>query len=307
MFIQQCTGKFVLYAILRAAGFAAAAALVCIAPIAFTGPAAAQDVTQDTVQEEAAPTPVQTSQELAIQRLTRHFQRRGVDITDYLKNPGFCLYGDIAGRFTQSPERTAGDAYLDALAKGDEAEAERVFADQYEKYKVRARFDDKADRIGAFIEDNKICLADAEARYDIPGEVIAAVLGIESDFGATTGKYNPFNVYVSMYVADYRSSFALEQLTELLEFVNRTGIDMFTMTSSYAGAVGYMQFIPYSLNHWFVGDNVLHMSDNIDSVANYLSHFEKKRGGLDEAIHAYNPSRYYVQLVKDLAEAGKQQ
>ena len=67
-----------------------------------------------------------------------------------------------------------------------------------------------------------------------------------------------------------------------------------------------MQFIPSSLNQWFVGDDVTDMTDTINSVANYLSHFLEKEGTMEKAVHRYNSSNLYVRAVLELAEYGKE-
>jgi membrane-bound lytic murein transglycosylase B len=66
-----------------------------------------------------------------------------------------------------------------------------------------------------------------------------------------------------------------------------------------------MQFIPSSLNQWFVGDDVTDMGDTINSVANYLTHFLQKEGTMEKAVHRYNSSNLYVRAVMELAEYGK--
>mgnify|MGYP000720772103 CR=1 FL=1 len=102
------------------------------------------------------------------------------------------------------------------------------------------------------------------------------ILGVESEFGRYKGSYNPLNAYISMMAEDYRYSFAEAQLIELLRFCKRTGLDIMSLQSSYAGAMSYAQFIPYSLNRWWKnseGQGLYHMPDNIRSVANYLAHF----------------------------------
>ena len=66
-----------------------------------------------------------------------------------------------------------------------------------------------------------------------------------------------------------------------------------------------MQFIPSSLNRWFVGKDVWEMNDNISSVANYLSYFKREKGDIEKAVFAYNPSRFYVKTVLELADYAK--
>ena len=108
-----------------------------------------------------------------------------------------------------------------------------------------------------------------------------------------------------MYVKGYRKEFAVSQLAELCKFAKKNNLEIFTLNSSYAGAIGPMQFLPWSLNRWFVGDDVFDMGCAISSVANYLAHFRKKRGSLEKAIFAYNPSKLYCKAVVELAGYNK--
>jgi len=144
-------------------------------------------------------------------------------------------------------------------------------------------------------------LQKAEEEYDIPRYVIAAIIGIESDFGRNIGSFNPFNAYVSMYAENYRADFAKAQLEELLKFVERNEIDVFELKSSYAGAMSFAQFIPYSLNKWFVGADIFDMNNNIMSVGNYLAYFKERTGSLERAVFRYNPSQLYTDAVLALA------
>src|SRR5690625_8044129 len=107
-----------------------------------------------------------------------------------------------------------------------------------------------------------------------------------------------------MYSEDYRSKFARAQLEELLIFIRDRNIDVFELKSSYAGAMSYAQFIPYSLNRWFVGDDIFDMHNNIQSVANYLFHFKNITGTIEVAVYHFNSSSLYQYNLKVLqAEA----
>ncbi len=234
------------------------------------------------------------------------FKVKGHDIESFLSDPKFEIYENIDSIFINSAEAMGADAYREALKKGDMAEAERIFNEEYEKYKKKIGFDDKKGYICQFMEQYPTELLAAEKQYLIPGDIIASIIGIESNFGRYTGKRQAFNVYISLYVKNYRREFALRQLEELLIFRRKTNQDIFDFNSSYAGAIGYMQFIPSSLNQWFVGDDVKDMSDTINSVANYLAYFKGKEGTLDKAVFRYNPSKFYVKAVLELAEYGKE-
>ncbi len=217
----------------------------------------------------------------SLDSLVINLEQKGFDINSLLADPRFEVYPNIKELFEKAPEKIITD---------------------YEKYKEKIGFKNKKQQMPLFIEKNLINLKEAEEKYNIPKEIIASVLAIESDFGKNEGSFNPFNAYVSLYLSDYKKQFAFDQLEELLTFSNKKNIDVLKLTSSYAGATGHAQFLPYSLNKWFIGDDVYDMDNNISSVASYLSYFKEKRTTLENAIYAYNNKDFYVRAVFDLAK-----
>lgn len=215
-----------------------------------------------------------------IQQLVEHMHQQNLELAALLQDNRFEIYDGIGDRFRNSAER-------------------RTLS--LEDYKRILRFDDKARRIGPFMNEHMDQLKKAEAEYGIPGTVIAAILGIESDYGLNIGRFNPLNVYVSMYNEDYRADFARAQLEELLKFTQRNNIDVFELKSSYASAMSFAQFIPYSVNRWWVGDDIFDMNNNILSIANYLKHFKEITGTIEGAVFRYNPSQLYRDAVMALA------
>lgn len=217
--------------------------------------------------------------------LIAYLKSEGFDIEELLKDPRFKLYEGIADRFRKSAERKSHNL---------------------ESYKRVLGFETKAKEIVQYINDHSEQLKKAEETYGISRYVISAIIGIESDFGKNIGSYNPFNAYVSMYAENYRQDFAKAQLEELLIFVRRNNIDIFELKSSYAGAMTFAQFIPYSLNKWFVGDDISDMNNNILSVANYLAYFKQRTGNIETAVLRYNPSSLYTKAVLDLANSAEE-
>lgn len=212
--------------------------------------------------------------------LVEYFEKQDIDIRKLLKDERFEIYENIAKRFRRSAEKKS---------------------KSLDFYKEVLGFEAKAEQINHFVEKYREELKTAEETYGISRYVIAAIIGIESHFGKYTGTHNPFNVYVSMYAKEYRQDFALAQLKELLEFTRRKNIDVFKLKSSYAGAMAFAQFIPYSLNKWFVGNDIYSMKNNIMSVGNYLAYFKERTGDIETAVLRYNPSSLYVNAVLDLA------
>lgn len=220
-----------------------------------------------------------------IKQLVQHMESQNLQLSSLIDDPRFEIYDGIGDRFRNSAER-------------------RTLS--LEEYKKILRFNDKRDRIGPFMAIHTEQLQLAEKEYDIPATVIAAILGIESDFGLNIGRFNPLNVYVSMYNEDYRADFARAQLEELLKFTQRNNLDVFELKSSYAGAMSFAQFIPYSVNRWWVGDDIFDMNNNILSIANYLAHFKEITGTIEGAVFRYNPSSLYRDAVMALAAEAEQ-
>lgn len=218
--------------------------------------------------------------------LIEYLESKDLDLKTHLDHPQFEIYDGIGDRFRKSAEKKIGTL---------------------EDYQRVLGFDDKKRRIGDFMATHSSSLQEAQDTYQIPKYVIAAIIGIESDFGQNIGRYNPLNVYVSMYTEDYRADFAKAQLEELLIFTNRNNIDVFELKSSYAGAMSYGQFIPYSINRWFVGDDIFDMTNNIHSIANYLAHFYEITGSLEGAVYRYNPSSLYRDAVLALANEAEKE
>lgn len=216
-----------------------------------------------------------------ISALAEYFERKGLSIQRLLQDSRFELYETIGDKFKYSAEKKSIDL---------------------KEYKKILGFEDKSERIIDFVNTYSEQLTEAEERFGISRYVISAILGVESDFGRVTGSYNPFNTYVSMYAVGYREQFARAQLEELLVWVKKHGLDVFELNSSYAGAMAYAQFIPYSLNKWFIGDDIFDMRNNILSVANYLAYFKERTGSVKKAVFRYNPSSLYASIVMDLAE-----
>lgn len=214
--------------------------------------------------------------------LSAELEQEGYEISRLMQDERFEVYGTIGNRFRNSAERTT---------------------PTLDEYKQILDFNKKIEEGITFINEHQQQLQKAEDKYGIPKFVITAIIGIESKYGQVLGSYNPFNVYISMMAVDYRADFAKAQLKELLEFVGRKELDVFALKSSYAGAMSPAQFIPYSVNKWWVGDDLFSMDHSIMSVGNYLAYFKERSGSLSTAVLRYNPSDLYRDTILDLADA----
>ncbi|WP_148715818.1 lytic murein transglycosylase B [Chitinolyticbacter meiyuanensis] len=126
-------------------------------------------------------------------------------------------------------------------------------------------------------------------RYGVPQEVITAIVGIETNYGRSTGNYRVLDVLTTM-AFDYprRADFFRKELTEFLVLAREEREDPLSFTGSYAGAMGWPQFMPSSYRQWAVdwnGDahrDIWGTADDVvASVAHYLAEHGWQRHGPD--------------------------
>ncbi|HBJ74859.1 MAG TPA: hypothetical protein DDY86_04930 [Syntrophaceae bacterium] len=179
-------------------------------------------------------------------------------------------------------------------------------------YFARLGVDDKIEKGKKFIEAHDDIFKRVETKYGIHKELLAAIVGIETNFADhhQRGKYYAFNTLVSQYIFANRMKFAVREITALYNFSQKTGQPPQYYTSSYAGAIGWGQFIPSSLMAFFADANGVpddmdpfSLEDTIFSVGNYLYKHNLSGKNIGDyearynAVFAYNHSDVYVKAV----------
>ncbi|MER9954118.1 lytic murein transglycosylase [Mesorhizobium australicum] len=132
---------------------------------------------------------------------------------------------------------------------------------------------------------NARTLASIEKRYGVPGEILLAIWGRETGFGAAKMPYDAFEVLGTKAFISTKKDFFRTELLAALEIVQRGLAPVGAMKSSWAGALGQPQFMPTSfLKHAvdFDGDGRVDIwnstPDVLASIANYLVHYGWVRG-----------------------------
>jgi len=130
-----------------------------------------------------------------------------------------------------------------------------------------------------FLGQHRALLERAEAEYGVPITIITAIIGVETFYGRITGKHKVIEALATLaFDFPRRSKFFTSELEEFLVLVEKEGWNPAEIKGSYAGAMGYPQFISSSYRQYAVdfdgdGQRDLHNSiaDVIGSVANYLA------------------------------------
>ncbi len=116
------------------------------------------------------------------------------------------------------------------------------------------------------------------AETGVPPEIITAIIGVETFYGRITGKHRVLDALTTLaFGYPRRAAFFRSELEHFLLLAEEEGIDVLNTTGSYAGAMGYGQFMPSSYRYYardHDGDgsrDLLHsVPDAIASVANYF-------------------------------------
>ncbi len=145
----------------------------------------------------------------------------------------------------------------------------------------------RIERGRKFLNEHAAIFKNAEARFGVPREIIAAIIGVETWYGRYTGSYQVLASLATL-AFDYppRADFFRSELAEFLRLTHEEKLDPQVIVGSYAGAMGLPQFISSSYLAYaidFDGDGQRDLfgspGDAIGSVANYLAEHGWQNGG----------------------------
>ncbi len=118
----------------------------------------------------------------------------------------------------------------------------------------------------------------ATVRYGVPGPILMAVWGIESNYGGNYGDVPVIDALATLGFEGRREAWAKGELLAALKILQQGDIDRAHMIGSWAGAMGQTQFMPSSYLAYAVdadGDGRRDiwgsMPDVLASTANYLA------------------------------------
>lgn len=133
-----------------------------------------------------------------------------------------------------------------------------------------------------FASTHKALLNRAEKEYGVPSAVILAILGIETRYGAFQGRHKVFHTLTTLaFNGSKRSAFFKKELEQFLLLVREQNFDIQSVRGSFAGAMGYGQFIPSSYRHYAVdydGDAIKDLFGNVNDAVGSVAYYLKKNG-----------------------------
>ena len=166
------------------------------------------------------------------------------------------------------------DKILEAMSKP--IEATKPWAEYRKIFMTQARIDGGA----LFWKQNLATIQRASQQFNVEPEIIVAIIGVETQYGKNKGNWRVLDA-LSTLAFDFpkRSKYFTEELRQFLLMAREANVDPAKATGSYAGAMGFGQFMPSSYRSYavdFDGDHVIDiMNDTADAIGSVANYFNK--------------------------------
>lgn len=113
--------------------------------------------------------------------------------------------------------------------------------------------------------------------YGVPPEIIVGILGVETRWGQVMGDTRVIDSLATLsFNYPRRAEFFSSELKAFMLMTRSKGIDPFSIRGSFAGAMGYPQFMPSSFKSYaidFNDDGHINLWDPVDAIGSVASYF----------------------------------
>lgn len=180
---------------------------------------------------------------------------------------------DMEAWFAQATKK---QNILDAISRPAE---KRLTWKEYRKIFIK---NSRINKGVEFWNKNEATLARAEQEYGVPAQIIVAIIGVETFYGKNKGSFRVIDA-LSTLGFDYpsRAKFFRKELKEFFLLAREQKQDPMTLTGSYAGAMGYGQFIPSSYRAYavdYTNDEFADIWNNTDDAIGSVANYFKRHG-----------------------------
>jgi lytic murein transglycosylase len=207
----------------------------------------------------------------------------------------------------------AGVTYDPSIIARDHAQG--VFRQSFEQFSGRM-VPPRLARAQRLLQQYGSTFSRIEAQFGVPGAVIVAIWGLETDFGANSGKFATIRSLASLAYDCRRPDKFRGELIAALQIVDRGDMAPGDLRGAWAGEIGQTQFLPSSYLKYAVDydgngrrDLIHSVPDVLASTANYLKGYGWKRGqpwgeGTEnfQVLLQWNASQVYTKTVAYFAQ-----
>jgi lytic murein transglycosylase len=191
-----------------------------------------------------------------------------------------------------------------------------VFRQTFEQFSGRMISSDRMRRGAAHLSRQAALFQRIEREFGVPGPILVAIWGLETDFGVNQGKFAIIRSVATLAHDCRRPDKFRAELLDALRIVDRGDMTPAELHGDWAGEIGQTQFLPSSYLKYgvdFDGNgkrDLIHSSaDALASTANYLKGYGWRRGeGWDEGtanfnvILEWNKAKVYAKTIAAYAD-----
>ncbi len=162
---------------------------------------------------------------------------------------------------------------------------QHVFRQSFEQFSGRMVNSYRLRRGAALLKQYAGTFARIEQQFGVPGAVIVAIWGLETDFGAVSGDFPTIRSIATLAYDCRRSEMFTTELFDALRLVARGDLSPAQMRGAWAGELGQTQFMPSAYLKFAVdfngdgrADLIHNVPDVLASTANFLKNYGWQRG-----------------------------
>lgn len=213
-----------------------------------------------------------------------------------------------------------GLAALDGLTVDDAVLAadrrQHVFNQTFEQFSGRMISQDRLTKGARHMQTHAATLKRVEQQFGVPGAIVVAIWGLETDYGVVHGKRAVVRSVATLAYDCRRTDKFQGELIDALRIIDRGDMRAEQMIGEWAGEIGQTQFLPSSYYKYavdFDGDGrrdlLTSVPDVLASTANYLKSHGWQRGqgwGPGEpnfaVIKEWNKAEVYAKTIALFAQ-----
>lgn len=193
---------------------------------------------------------------------------------------------------------------------------QHVFNQSFEQFSGRMISAARLANGAKYMQQHAALLKRIEQQFGVPGAVVVAIWGLETDYGVVHGKRSVVRSVATLAYDCRRTEKFQGELTDALRIIDRGDMASAQMIGEWAGEIGQTQFLPSSYYKYAVDfdgngrrDLVSSVPDVLASTANYLKGHGWQRGqGWGpgepnfEAIKSWNKADVYARTIALFAQ-----
>jgi lytic murein transglycosylase len=209
---------------------------------------------------------------------------------------------------------------LDGLTLDDKVLAadrrQHVFKQSFEQFSGRMISQSRMSKGARLMQENASVLKRIEQQFGVPGSVIVAIWGLETDYGTNQGKKSVVRSVATLAFDCRRTERFQGELADALRIIDRGDMAAADMKGDWAGEIGQTQFLPSSYMKYAIDfdgngrrDLVNSRPDVLASTANYLKGHGWQRGqgwapGQPnfDVIKTWNKADVYARTIASFAD-----